>query len=234
MTRHYRRLTVAVALASTMMASTASGRLTVEIVGLDRLGRLPDQAAFCPPVSDAAKNISPMVKWSSGPRGTRSYALLMMDPDVPQDFSQINKAGTTITADAARIAVYHWVLDDIPANVTSLDSGAESEGLVPRGKPIGATAHGRRGANVYTTFLASNAEMVGTYGGYDGPCPPVNDERPHRYIVRVFALDVPTLKLSGAFDGASVEKAMRSHILAQGEATATYTLNPGLIGQSAK
>ena len=140
----------------------------------------------------------------------------------------LNQPGVTISADAPRIPVYHWALDDIPATVTSLAAGAESEGLVAHGKPVGMTDHGRRGANVYTTFLAGNAAMAGTYGGYDGPCPPVNDERPHHYVVRVFALDVPSLGLSGPFDGAAVEQAMRGHILAEGQATATYALNPSL------
>lgn len=235
MRTHSRTKTIAAALAATMMASlaqaAAAGQLAVEIGGVDHAGRLPDEVAFCPPASSAKKNISPAVKWSAGPKGTRSYALLMTDPDVPQDLGLINKAGTTIAADAARITVYHWVLDDIPVHVTALAYGIESEGLVPRGKPIGKTDHGRRGANVFTTFLASNADMAGTYGGYDGPCPPINDARTHRYSVRVFALDVPTLELTGAFDGASVEIAMRGHVLAQGEAAATYALAPPVVGE---
>ncbi|MDR3517151.1 MAG: YbhB/YbcL family Raf kinase inhibitor-like protein [Azospirillaceae bacterium] len=234
MTAHDRTLTAAAVLAAMMTASATyagSDRLTVKIGGLDRSGHLPDQAAFCPPASSATKNISPAVKWSAGPNGTRSYALLMVDPDVPQDFSQINKAGTVISTDAARITLHHWVLVDIPTTIRSLSSGVESEGLVPHGKPVGETGHGRRGANVYTSFLASNPEMAGTYGGYDGPCPPVNDERPHDYVVKVFALDVPSLRLTGAFDGPSAEKAMHDHVLAQGEAIATYTLNPRLMGQ---
>lgn len=235
MKAHYRRSIAAAVLAAMMAASGAyadNDHLTVEIGGLDRSGRLPDQAAFCPPVSSATRDISPAVKWSAGPKGTQSYALLMADPDVPQDFSQINKAGTTIRTDAARITLHHWVLVDIPATITSLTSGVESEGLVPHGKPVGETGHGRRGANVYTSFLASNPEMAGIYGGYDGPCPPVNDERPHRYVVKVFALDVPSLGLTGAFEGPAAENAMRDHVLAQGEAIATYTLNPRLTVQT--
>lgn len=212
-----------------MGASAHAGEpLKVNIGGLEGAGRFADSAAFCPPASSATKNVSPAVSWSAGPQGVRSYALLMTDLDVPQDFSQINKPGVTIAAEAPRIPVYHWALDDIPATVTALAAGAESEGLVPHGKPVGMTDHGRRGANVYTTFLAGNAEMAGTYGGYDGPCPPVNDERPHHYVVRVFALDVASLGLSGPFDGAAVEQAMRGHILAEGQATATYALNPSL------
>jgi len=230
-----RGLLIAAALAATMMAPVAQAAntlLSVHIAGLDPSGRFPDQAAFCPPPSSTVKDVSPAVTWSVGPKGTQSYALLMTDPDVPQDFSLINKAGTMISADAKRITIYHWVLDDIPATLTSITAGVESSGAVQHGKLIGMTGHGRRGANIFTTFFASNPEMAGTYGGYDGPCPPINDERAHHYIVRVFALDVPSLGLAGSFDGASVEKAMRGHILTEGEAVATYVLNPHLTGRA--
>ena len=152
----------------------------------------------------------------------------MTDPDVPQDFSLINKAGVTIPAGAPRISVFHWVLADVPPAITALAPGVESEGLTPGGKPIGPTSHGLRGANAYTTFLAKVEGMAGTYGGYDGPCPPVNDERVHHYTIRVVALDVKTLGLAGAFDGEAVEKAMVGHVLANGESVATYALNPAL------
>lgn len=36
-------------------------------------------------------NKSLAVSWSNGPRGTRSYALTMVDPDVPADFSLFNR-----------------------------------------------------------------------------------------------------------------------------------------------
>ncbi|MDP9759255.1 phosphatidylethanolamine-binding protein (PEBP) family uncharacterized protein [Agrobacterium tumefaciens] len=61
------------------------------------------------------------------------------------------------------------------------------------------------------------------------PARPINDQRVHRYILEVVALDVVTLGLSGPFTGEDVEKAMAGHILASGKATATYSLNPSLI-----
>ncbi|WP_426413358.1 YbhB/YbcL family Raf kinase inhibitor-like protein [Bradyrhizobium ganzhouense] len=224
--------TVAVAIGLSIISQMALGAdagLTVRIDDLDGGGRFADSAAFCPPGSGSNKDVSPGVSWSAGPTGTQSYVVLMTDPDVPQDFGLINKPGVTIPTEAPRISVFHWVLTDIPLTITSLAKGIESEKQVLGGKPVGPTSHGLRGANAYTMFFANVSGMSGTYGGYDGPCPPVNDERIHRYTIRVIALDVKTLGLTGAFDGEAVENAMGGHVLASGKSIATYTLNPALI-----
>jgi phosphatidylethanolamine-binding protein (PEBP) family uncharacterized protein len=44
----------------------------------------------------------------------------------------------------------------------------------------------------------------------------------HRYVTRVYALDVEHLGLEGAFFGEEVEAKMKGHILAVGEANAFY------------
>lgn len=56
-------------------------------------------------------DVSPPLAWSGEPEGTRSFALVVEDPDAPR--------GTFV----------HWVLFDIPAHVHSLDEGAGVEGL---------------------------------------------------------------------------------------------------------
>ena len=55
--------------------------------------------------------------------------------------------------------------------------------------------------------------------GYDGPCPPPG--RLHRYHFKVFALDA-RLALDAAARKADLMKAMRGHVLAQGELVGTY------------
>ena len=207
-------------------AAIAAEPLKVTIGGLDDTGRLPDTAAFCAPGEGGPKNVSPEVTWSPGPEGTRAYALTMTDPDVPKDLGLINKPATVIADSEPRMTIHHWVLADIPATVTTIPEGAESDGVVPHGKPVGETPYGLRGANAFTGFFTGNADMAGTYGGYDGPCPPMNDARPHHYTVRVYALDTPTLGLTGAFDGPALEAALAGHVLAEGEAMGTYSLNP--------
>jgi Raf kinase inhibitor-like YbhB/YbcL family protein len=218
---------LAIGLCVTPGAMLAQETLDVRIEGL--VGEaLPDEAAFCIPDAAAHQapgpNIQPSISWSAGPEGTQSYAILLVDSDVPTEFENFNKEGATLAADMPRQNFYHWVLVDIPAGTNQLDAGVDSEGKSP--KPIGKTAIGLRGVNDYTKFMTG--EMAGDYGGYDGPCPPWNDERMHHYTFRVYALDVASLGLSGPFTGPEAESAMEGHVLAQGEATGTYTLNPAM------
>jgi Raf kinase inhibitor-like YbhB/YbcL family protein len=208
-------------------AGLAQQKLDVTVEGLQGES-LADEAAFCIPDAAAhqtsGKNVQPGISWSAGPEGTQSYAIIMVDPDVPTEFDNFNKEGAMLAADMKRQNFYHWVLVDIPAATTSLPAGADTAEKSP--KKVGQTEHGVRGVNDYTKFMTG--DMAGDYGGYDGPCPPWNDERMHNYTFRVYALDVPSLGLSGAFTGPDAEKAMEGHVLAQGEAVGTYTLNPAM------
>ena len=64
--------------------------------------------------------------------------------------------------------------------------------------------------------------------GYDGPCPPWNDDVIHHYHFRVYALDVSRLGVDGRFTAADVRAAMAGHVLAEAAVTGTYTLNAAL------
>jgi len=225
-------LGVAIALAGAACFAAAQpaapASLTVKVGGLSPDGRLPASAAYCPPTRmDPAKyNISPSVTWSRGPSATRSYALIMTDLDVPKDLSLINKSGVVLNAETPRVPFIHWVLIDIPPEITHLRRGEESAGFVLKGNPIGPTDHGLRGANVYSHFYPKDSPLAGLRGGYDGPCPPHNDVVPHRYVTQVYALDVPSLGLHGAFFGEDALQAMQGHVLAAGEADALYSTAP--------
>lgn len=194
---------------------------------------IPGAFALCVPAADApvtmSTNRNPAIRWSGAPAGTRSFALICHDPDVPSKPDSVNKEGMTVPADLPRIDFYHWVLVDIPATVTEIAEGADADGVTPRGKPIGATALGVRGINSYTDWFAGDADMGGDYGGYDGPCPPWNDAIIHHYVFTVYALDVESLGLSGRFGGPEALAAMKGHVLASGAYTGTYTLNKDLL-----
>jgi Raf kinase inhibitor-like YbhB/YbcL family protein len=211
--------------------ASAQPALHVTLEGLTASGRLPLSSAFCLPQGASTKpqDKSPGISWSAGPAGTQSYVLIMVDPDVVTDLSLMNKPGVTIAVDAPRMDIYHWELIDIPATVTRIPPGAEGDGFVPGGKPIGATPYGVRGTNDYWPYFNNNpkmpASMKGPYGAYDGPCPPANDLREHTYKFQVYALDTPSLGLSGQFFTPSILHAMAGHILAQGEASAKFNFD---------
>jgi Raf kinase inhibitor-like YbhB/YbcL family protein len=198
--------------------------LTVESESIREGERVPDAYAFGVPdgsgkAAPEGGNRSPHLRWSGAPEGAQSFALIVYDPDVPADFSDANQEGKTIAEGAPRQDFSHWLLVDIAADVTELPEGAGSEGIVDGGKPVGQTDHGVTGANSY------GGAMGGTWGGYDGPWPPFNDERLHHYHFQVYALDVPSLGLEGDFQLEDVRRAMEGHVLDQGELVATYTLN---------
>jgi len=204
----------------------------VKIAAWPNGGAIPEDYAFCKPATEGhiamSRNLSPAIAWSGAPAGTRSFAILCHDPDVPSKADDVNQEGRTVPASLPRVDFFHWVLVDIPADVISLAEGADADGITPGGKAPGATANGVRGINNYTDWFASDEAMKGDYGGYDGPCPPWNDEILHHYHFAVFALDVPSLGLDGRFGGPEALAAMAGHVLAKDTWIGTYTLNPAV------
>lgn len=174
-----------------------------------------------------APNRNPHLAWSEPPQGTRSFALLCIDPDVPTVAEMVGKPGVEIPATQPRAEFAHWVLTDIPVDVHEIPAGSCSDGVVARGKRDPAGPPGsRQGLNDYTGWFAGDADMGGDYFGYDGPYPPANDLRLHRYFFRLFALDVARLELSERFIAADAHRAMRGHVLDEVAIYGTYTLNP--------
>ncbi len=80
------------------------------------------------------KNQSPQLSWSDVPEGTKSFALMVYDPDAPTGSGW-----------------WHWVAFNLPKELRSLDTGAGNPqaGLMPEGVVQSRTdfgAHGYGGA----------------------------------------------------------------------------------------
>ena len=99
-------------------------------------GKLPNRHVFNGMGYDG-DNISPHLAWDDVPAGTKSFVVTCFDPDAPTGSG-----------------FWHWVVANIPANVTSLALGAgdPSKGLMPAGALEVRTDFGKP--------------------GYGGPCPP--------------------------------------------------------------
>jgi Raf kinase inhibitor-like YbhB/YbcL family protein len=93
---------------------------------------------------------------------------------------------------APKMTYVHWVLYDIPPSAVRLDAQM----------PPGA----REGLNDWKRT------------GYGGPCPPIGR---HRYFFKLYALDTMLGDL-GKATKATVEAAMRGHVIAQAELMGTY------------
>jgi Raf kinase inhibitor-like YbhB/YbcL family protein len=97
---------------------------------------------------------------------------------------------------------WHWLVYNIPASVSELPSGAGD----PGGKLPAAAVQGR------TSFGTAS---------YGGACPPAGD-KPHRYIITVYALKADKLDVPAGSSAAVVGAAIDVHKLASASLTARY------------
>jgi Raf kinase inhibitor-like YbhB/YbcL family protein len=176
-----------------------------------------------------AANRSPHLHWTEVPAATKSFAVVCVDQDVPSVGSDVNVEGRTVPADLPRVDFYHWLLVDLPPVTKQIAAGTHSNGVTAHGKSgPAAPGGGRHGLNDYTGWFKGDPEMEGDYFGYDGPCPPWNDERIHRYTFTVFALDVEHCPVGDRFSGAELITALDGHILDRASLMGTYSLNPSI------
>jgi len=195
--------------------------------------RVPGEFAFGIP--DAAEHLrlgpnrNPQLRWSGVPATARSLVLLCVDSDVPTRGDDVNLEGRVVPASLPRTDFHHWVMVDIAPAVSGIDAGACADGVVARGKrsPAGP-AGARQGLNDYTQWFAGDAAMSGEYYGYDGPCPPWNDELLHHYHFVLYATDLGRCPVEAGFTGPQVRAAIAGHVLAEARLTGTYSLNPAV------
>lgn len=151
----------------------------------DIQGQLSDEQVFNS-FGCSGKNISPKLTWKNTPKHTKSIALTMYDPDAPTGSGW-----------------WHWVIFDIPANASSLntDAGNLSSAIAPKDSIQSVTSFGAK--------------------GFGGACPPQGD-KPHQYIFTVYALKVDKLGLDANASPALVGYYLNSNMLAKSSIVAYY------------
>ncbi|NUS60806.1 MAG: YbhB/YbcL family Raf kinase inhibitor-like protein [Lysobacter sp.] len=192
--------------------------------------RIPAEFAMGAP-DGFGGNRNPHLAWSDVPADTQSFVLLCIDTDAPTDPSTVGRDDMEIPVEQPRADFVHWALVDIPATVREIAAGSCSDGITKHGKqePKGPPGS-RQGLNDYTGWFAGDADMQGQWRGYDGPYPPFNDLRLHRYFFRLFALRVPKLDLPADFTAADVFHALQPHEITEAAIYGTYSLNASVKG----
>lgn len=134
----------------------------------------------------SGENVSPHLRWDGFPAETKSFAVTCFDPDAPTGSG-----------------FWHWVLFNIPGDVTELATGAASGDA--SGIPSGA-AHVRNdtGTRLYT-----------------GPFPPAG-HGPHRYLFAVHALGTEHLDIDESAAPAVVGFNIAANIVARAVLTVTH------------
>ena len=194
---------------------------------------MPDRTGFGIPHPEShmtlGQNLNPHLIWRELPPGSKTLVLLCNDPHVPSVKDNINKEGKVIPADTPRTNFCHWIMVDIAATDGEIAEGACSTKVTVGGKrnPSGP-AGSLQGVNDFTRFMAGNPDMKGEYFGWDGACPPWNDELVHKYDFILYATDLEHCPVKGAFSAADVAAAISGHVLAEARLCGTYTLNPAL------
>lgn len=123
------------------------------------------------------KDISPQLSWKDEPDKTIAFTLILSDPDAP--------GGT----------FYHWVLFNIPKNISALHEGSSLKDVI-----VGKNSWGKL--------------------QYNGPCPPKGSN--HHYYFTLYAQNA-LLNLPSGSDAETVINALKNHTLAKAELMATFS-----------
>jgi Raf kinase inhibitor-like YbhB/YbcL family protein len=132
------------------------------------------------------ENVSPEFYWVDAGKETKSFVLILHDPDAPRD------NGFT-----------HWLLYDIPPNVTHIPEDLAKQASV--------ADSGMQGKNDSGTV------------GYTGPCPPSGR---HRYFARLYALR-KQLDLPPGATPMEVKMALEGKVIEQTELMGTFAKSNG-------
>ena len=128
------------------------------------------------------KNTSVSLSWKNVPASTKSFALSMVDPH-PVAQNRV-----------------HWLVINIPANVTSIGDGASRKKMPP-----------------------GSVELKNSFGdiGYGGPQPP-KGTGDHPYVFTLYALKVEKLDLGTNTSLSAFNRALEGKVLESATLTGKY------------
>jgi Raf kinase inhibitor-like YbhB/YbcL family protein len=123
------KLVAALCIASLPLTALAAGTFTVDSIEVKPGGKIAEKHVF-KGFGCEGGNVSPSLKWSNAPAGTKSFAVTVYDPDAPTGSGW-----------------WHWVMFNIPSSVNSLAQGAgdPSAGKAPQGAVQSRTDFGKPG-----------------------------------------------------------------------------------------
>jgi Raf kinase inhibitor-like YbhB/YbcL family protein len=184
-------------------ASASAGHaLTLTSADVVQGGRIAEEQVFNGGNCNG-QNVSPELAWSGAPKGTKSFAIGMLDPDAGSGFWHWAKSivFSMFDPDApTRAGFRHWWVVNVPGDTTLLPKDAGSG----KGLPAGSV------------------QLRNDFGtiGYGGPCPPRG--KPHHYQFTVYALDVDKLDVDRNTPSAAVDFNVRQHTLAKATLSGLY------------
>lgn len=156
--------------------------LILESEGYKNNERMP--AKYANIGAAGGENLSPPFQWEDAPEGTKSFALAMVDHHpVAREF-------------------VHWLIINIPADVSSIEEGASGTAKMPAG----------------------SKELNTTYGTpkYGGPRPPAGTGD-HPYKTTLYALNIERLDLSENITLEEFLDAIEGKVLAKATLTGIFS-----------
>ncbi len=163
----------------TVQNVSGGGAMEISSSAFKDKGKIPIQYVM---PGAGGKNISIPLTWKNIPAGTKSFALSIVDPHpVAQNW-------------------VHWLVINIPKDVTFLEEGASRKKMPP-----------------------GSLELKSSFGdrGYGGPQPP-KGTGDHPYVVTVYALNVEKLELGVDTSLSAFKKAIEGKVIESTSVTGMY------------
>jgi hypothetical protein len=159
--------------------SAAASAMQLSSPAFEDGGAIPSRLAM---PGAGGRNVSIPLKWSGAPEGTKSFALSIVDQHP-----------------VARKWV-HWMVINIPPDVSSIHEGASVKNMPPKA-----------------------VEIRNSFGetGYGGPQPP-RGTGPHRYLITIYALKDAGINLEPNATLADFQSAIRGKALSEASMTGIY------------